>query len=168
MIISLIILIISFLLDGLMSNYITNNIINISLFSTVYTVIALVIIYKFFSNDKKYLTLISIFGLLFDIVYTNSLFLNSFTFFIIGIVIIFLTNKFASNIINNIVLSLISVFLYYIITSIILFLINYNNFNTYLIFKILYSSIIMTTIYSFISLIIIDILDKKISFKLVK
>lgn len=168
MIISTIILIISFLLDGIMSYYLTSNTTFVSIFSTIYTVIALVIIYKFFSNEKKYLFFCVLFGLLFDITYTNTFIFNAFLFFIIGINIILLNTKLANNIFNNTIFSLISIFLYYILSNIILIFINYTSFNTYLLFKILINSILMTIIYSLICTIIVDKLNKKFNFKIVK
>ena len=85
MIIYLIILLISFFLDGIMSNYFTSINLHISLFNTIYSVIAFSCIANYFSNKKKYIILIGLTGLCFDIVYTNTFLLNVFIFIILGL-----------------------------------------------------------------------------------
>ena len=97
MIVIIVYTIISFLLDGLLSNYMSINIINPSYFRTIYSVISLVIIFNYFDNDTKYLKILLILGILFDIVYTNTFLLNIIIFLIIYIIIkkinIFITNN---------------------------------------------------------------------------
>ena len=71
MIISIIYLVISFLLEGIMSNIFPSTLSNISYFTTIYIIISFAIIYPYFDNDKKFFILIFIFGILFDILYTD-------------------------------------------------------------------------------------------------
>lgn len=168
MIIYLVILFISFLLDGVMSNYFVVLPTHISFFNTIYTIIALVIISSYFSNIKRYLLLASLFGLLFDITYTNTLFLNVIVFLIIGLNVIWFNSKLPSNILNNTIISVISVSFYYILTYSILLTVNYFNINITLLFHILSCSIIMTIIYSVILSFTIFKLDKKHEFKIIK
>ena len=100
MITYLIILLISFFLDGIMSNYFTSINLHISLFNTIYTVIALSCIANYFSNKKKYIILIGLTGLCFDIVYTNTFLLNVFIFIILGLNVILLNSKLPNNILS--------------------------------------------------------------------
>ena len=60
MIISIIYLVISFLLEGIMSNIFPSTLSNISYFTTIYVIIAFGIIYPYFDNDKKFFILIFI------------------------------------------------------------------------------------------------------------
>ena len=83
MIISIIYLVISFLLEGIMSNIFPSTLSNISYFTTIYIIISFAIIYPYFDNDKKFFILIFIFGILFDILYTSTIFVNTFIFIII-------------------------------------------------------------------------------------
>ena len=62
MILTIIYLIFSFILESFMSNIFTSTFSSISVFSTIYTIIALVIVYPFFYNDKKYYTRINKFN----------------------------------------------------------------------------------------------------------
>ena len=94
MVISIIYLIFSFILDNFMSNIFSSTLSNISYFTTIYIVISFVILYSYFSNERKYYLLLIIFGLLFDILYTGTFVFNMTLFFIIGIVIKMLNNVF--------------------------------------------------------------------------
>ena len=64
--------IISFLLDGIISNIIPFNLVDPSYFKTIYSVISLVIIYNYFDNHQKYLKILITLGIFFDIVYILS------------------------------------------------------------------------------------------------
>ena len=81
-----------------MANIFSSTLTDISLFTTIYTVIALVVIYPQFNNYKKYYILVFIFGFLFDMVYTSTFFLNTFIFIVLSLLISFLYNLFPENI----------------------------------------------------------------------
>ena len=83
MIIIVLYLIFSFILDGLVSNYLGFELLNLSYFKTIYIVVALVITYNYFNTPKKYLYIILLTGALFDIVYTNTFMLNIIIFLLI-------------------------------------------------------------------------------------
>lgn len=146
----ILILILSFLLDGIVSHYVNLSFSSISLFTTVYSCIALVSVQYFFTDSKKYYLCCFILGLLFDIVYTSTFILNAFTFTLIGMVSRRLYNHLTYNFINNIFISYIGIFIYYVFTNFILVIVEYLNFNIKLIFDILWHSIIMSIIYSLV------------------
>ena len=154
--------IISFLLDGLLSNYMSINIIDPSCFRTIYSVISLVIIFNYFDNDTKFLKILLIIGILFDIVYTNTFLLN-----IIIFLIIYLINKkinifIPNNLFTINLKSFLSITIYHTLSYIILLLANYQNYPFKYLLLILSRSIIMTIIYTTISYLLI----KKIYFKI--
>lgn len=62
MIIAIVTLVISFLYEGFISNYITSYFNNYNIFTTLYTLIALVVLLPYFANKKKYYILLLIFG----------------------------------------------------------------------------------------------------------
>lgn len=162
MIIAITYVIISFLLDGLISNLLPFNLIDPSYFKTIYSIVSLVIIYNYFDNQKKYLSILIVLGLFFDIVYTNTFILNIVIFFAIYIVLSYLDYIIPTNIITVNLKSIACVFSYHILTYIILLLANYNNYQIKLLGLILLRSIIMTIIYTTISYIVIDkIYDNK-------
>ena len=98
MIVSIIYLIISLLLEVIMSNFFQTTLNSISIFTTIYTIIALVIIYPYFNNERKYFILVVASGLLFDILYTSSFIFNLVLFLIVGIVIKTLYSILSENI----------------------------------------------------------------------
>lgn len=119
-----------FILDGIISNYF--------FFPTI-------LIY-FYYNKNRYPFLI---GLLYDIVYTNILFLNAFLFSFISYLI-----KKAKG--KNIVYFIIIIIIYYILLYLILLILKYNTFN-YKQLLLLVKQILINTI----TIIIINIIHKK-------
>ena len=152
--------IVSFLLDGLVSNFISGSIHNSSMFNTIYSVIALVIIYNYFDNNSKFLKILFVLGILFDIVYTNTFLLNIFIFIVIYIILGMINNYIPNNIFTINVKTLLAVFIYHILSYIILSIANYDSYS-YILLMVLPRSVIMTIIYTSFSYIMI----KKIYFK---
>ncbi len=168
MIVSIIYIIISFILENIMSNIFVTTLNNVSTFTTIYTIIALVVIYPYFASDKKYFLLVIIFGFLFDTIYTSTILLNLTIFLVISLLIKTLNNIISDNIIMTNIISLISVATYHILTFIILNIVTSKSYSIILLGKILTHSIIMTIIYTSISYIIIKYLYSRLSIKQIK
>lgn len=168
MIIVSIYLILSFLFDGISSLYISYNLISPSIFMTLYTVVSLVVIYPYFENKKRYLYILLIMGILFDLVYTNTVLINVVIF-----VLIYLFNKLLDEVFpNNIFLinikSYLAVILYYTLTYIILILTNYVSYPVSMLFRIYYSNIIMSVIYTTISYFVLKYLTNRFNIREIK
>ena len=71
-IVSVISLLFSLFLQGLVSNFQSYTMHDLSIFSAVYMLLTLVVLQPYFENDKKFLILIIIFGVLLDITYSNT------------------------------------------------------------------------------------------------
>jgi len=155
MIVIIIYLIISFLLDSIISLYIPASLTTLSYFKTIYTLVSLVVIFNYFENSKKYLIIAIILGALFDTVYTNTFLLN----IVIFIVVYFLLTELDYIIPNNLftinIKSLSSLYTYHILTYIILLLTHYNSYSFSILLNILMKSTIMTIIYTTISYLLI-------------
>ena len=166
---SIILLIISFLLQGILSNFLAYTSGAISIFSTIYVLITLLLLYPYFENNKKkFLILLVIFGGLTDLVYCNTFLLNISIFYMTykfsNIFHIFLPyNLFTINFSN-----LLSIFLYHILTFLLLSLLKYDNYTFLMLTKILASSIIMTIIYTTISYLFIKLIREKKELKEIK
>ncbi len=143
--------IVSFLLDGLLSNHINTNIINPSYFMTIYSLISLIVIYNYFENEKKYLYILLVTSILFDIVYTNTLFLNVFIFLIIYLIIKRINYYIPNNLLTINIKSILAITIYHTMTYILLLLANYYSYSFKLLGIILSRSIIMTIIYTSLS-----------------
>ena len=161
MIIIIIYTIISFLLDGLISNYVSINIINPSYLRTIYTIVPLVIAYNYFDNDTKYLKILLVLGILFDIVYTNTFLLNIIIFLMIYLIIKKINLFIPNNILTINIKALLSLTVYHVLSYLILLLANYHHYPINILLLILSRSIIMTIIYTTISYLLL----KKIYFK---
>ena len=155
MIVIIIYLIISFLLDSIISLYIPASLTTLSYFKTIYTLVSLVVIFNYFENSKKYLIIAIVLGALFDTVYTNTFLLN----IVIFIVVYFLLTELDYIIPNNLftinIKSLSALYAYHILTYIILLLTHYNSYSFSILLNILMKSTIMTIIYTTISYLLI-------------
>ena len=168
MIISIIYLVVSFLLEGIMSNIFPSTLSNISYFTTIYIIISFAIIYPYFDNDKKFFILIFIFGILFDILYTSTIFVNTIIFIIIGIDIKILYNVLPENVFMTNIISYIGIIIYHILSFIILMITGYMDYSIILLFNIIIHSIFMTIIYTSISYFVIKFIYNKFDIKYIK
>ena len=155
MIIIIIYTIFSFLIDAIMSNFVNTLMINPSYFRTIYSVISLVIIYNYFDNDNKYLKILVILGILFDIVYTNTFLLNVFIFLVIYFIIRGINNYIPNNLFTINIKSLLAIMTYHVLSFLILLLAHYESYTVNHLFLILTRSIIMTVIYTSASYLLI-------------
>ena len=168
MIISIIYLVISFLLEGIMSNIFPSTLSNISYFTTIYVIIAFGIIYPYFDNDKKYFILIFIFGVLFDILYTSTIFVNTFIFIVIGIVIKILYNILSDNVFMTNIISYIGIIVYHVLSFVILMFTGYGDYSIIILFNIIIHRIFMTIIYTSISYFVMKFIYNKFDIKYIK
>lgn len=167
-VLSVILLVISFFLQGIVSNFLSYTTDSISIFSTVYVLITLLLIYPHFDNKKKYLLILVITGWLVDLVYCNTFLLNISIFYIVykfsSLFHFFLPyNLFTVNVSN-----LLGVFIYHVLSFLILGLLGFDDYTFMMLFKMLGCSIIMTVLYTTVSYLIIDIMKKRIELKEVK
>ena len=147
---------ISILLESALSIYLKG------IYLPLFSVVCLVLIYPFFNNDnKKFLMYASSFGLFYDIVMTDTLFLNFFVFFLVGIIIIFINEKVTNNFVIVVVMSAIAIFFYRLITMIILFLVGYMYFDFNVLFLSIKESLVSNLIYAFVCYLILDYISKR-------
>lgn len=128
--ISTIIIVFSFVLDGLLSIYKEPIVLNILSFKPLFTIVSLVLISPFFyKHSWSYYKVCIITGLVYDLLYTNTLILNALLFLLIGFIIRKIYSFFNSSLISGILLNLIIISFYHVISYIILFFIGYLSFN---------------------------------------
>lgn len=150
----ILILIISFYLEGILSSI--GNIL------PLFTLISLIIIYPYLYNLKKdYYKICFIIGLLYDVAYTDTLFLNAFIFLIIGFFIIKINIIMTNNIFNVALISLIVVILYRILVFIILIFINYIDIDINSFFVSIINSLFINILYGMLLYKITDLISKK-------
>ena len=139
------ILLVSFFLDGVVSFIFNNNI----LFNSLFSLMSLIIVFRYYKRreDLKYLITISFVGLLIDIVYTDTLFLNAGIYLIIGIVIVKYYKFFTYNLLNSIILSIIIISLYRLLNFLVLSNTGIINIDFYKLVESIYSSLFLNLIY---------------------
>ena len=83
--ISVLIIIISFLLDGILTNFLPYMVNDLSYFTPLFTVVSIFLIYPFYQKkEKKYYITVLLLGIFYDLFYTNLLFFNAMLFLMIA------------------------------------------------------------------------------------
>lgn len=161
-----IVLIISFILEGIFTNLVSIN----SLFIPLFTITSLIMLYPYFNNKKNnynynYIITTAITGIFYDIAYTNSLFVNTFAFVICGLLVILINNYVTPNILSRNCTNLVIIISYRIITYFILCIFGYMHFNESILLKGIYSSLILNIIFGIILYFLCDKLNKKLNIR---
>ena len=168
MIVCIVYLIISFLLENIMASIFPATLGSVSYFTTIYTIISLVVIYPYFVNEKKYYILVIVFGALFDILYTSTLLINIVFFLLLAVVIKLLNTFIPNNILTINVISILCIIIYHVLSFVLLNLETSQTYDLILLGKIISHSILMTIIYTSISYIVIRFIYNKFDIKMVK
>ena len=153
----ILLLVISFFLDGYISTLINNN----SLFNPIFSVVFIVLAYSSFNDKKKLLGCCLLLGLLYDMTFTQTLFLNVGIFIILGYVAILFNRYIPDNFFNKFILLNILIILYRTLTYIFLVLTLKLQFEFNILFQSIYRSIIINYIYFIIVTFILFIIEKK-------
>ena len=162
MLVSIIIIIISFILDGVLTNFLPYGVENISLFTPLLTIVALVVIYNFFYHEeKKYYILSFIVGILYDLFYTNLLFLDGLLFLLIAFVITKIYKLVGFNYIWIALDILFSIIIYECSFALVIVIFNLIPMTIYRLLYKIGHSIILNIIYGEILYFIIKLLPKK-------
>lgn len=158
----IIIMIISLILDGVITNYLPFMVDNLSLFTPLFTLVSIFIIYPFYrKKEKQYYITIFILGLIYDLLYTNLLFFNAVIFVFIGFIIRIIVKNFEVDYIKIIIYIVILITLYESLTAGVLLVFNIVPITAgKLLYKISHS-LLLNIIYAEILFIIIKKLPKK-------
>ena len=157
------IIILSFILEGLFSNLISHN----SLLMPLFSLISLLVLWPYFNcNNKRFIIVSIIVGLFYDIIYTDSIFVNTFMFLLLSIFIIKINEYVNYNLLNMCLLSIVSICLYRILSYLLLCMVGYLNFDEIILIRGIYRSLIINIIYSIILYFSTNYIGKK--FKLRK
>ena len=162
MIISLIIVIISLLLDGILSNFLPYLYTNLSIFTPLLTLVSIFMIYPFFKKkEKNYFILIFIVGIIYDLLYTNLLFFNGVLFITIGLLIKYIYKTYEITPLRLILYIVILITSYETLTSIILLIYNVVPVTFYKMFYKIINSLLLNIIYGELIYLIIKLIPNK-------
>ena len=158
----IILMTISLLLDGILTNFLPFLVNDLTLFTPMFTLVIIFLIYPFYKkHDNKFFITLFILGIIYDLFYTDLLFLNAVLFLIIGIVVKYIYKYFEVNFYKLILYTILIIIFYESLTGLILFIFNVVPVT---IDKVIYKithSIILNIIYIEIMYLIIKLLPKK-------
>lgn len=139
------ILVISFLLDNLISFFLNTNL----LFNPLLSLVSLIIIFRYYhrKDENKYLITSFVLGLVYDIVCTDTVFLNAGIYLLLSLFIIKFYKIFSYNLLNSAILLIIGIIIYRSITFLVLSNFNFISFNLYHLLQSISSSLILNLLY---------------------
>lgn len=152
----IILIIISFILDGIFSSF-------SNIFFPLFALSSLIIVYIY---NKKNILHSVIMGLLFGIIFTPYFYIECICYYICFKFISYFFKRVPYNLINVLILTFLNIILYRTINFIILVISNVIVFDFNILFKSIYSSIIINLIYISIVYFIFNKIRNKKSFSL--
>ncbi len=156
------ILLFSLIFDGLLTNYLPFLVNDLSWFTPLFTLTSILIIYPFYrKKETKYYILIFIVGIIYDLLYTNLLFLNAILFLIIALISKIIHKNFQINFFKIIIYTIIIVSLYESLTALIIIIFNLVPMTFYKLFYKITHSLIINIIYIEFIYLILKIIPKK-------
>ena len=158
--IPLIILILSFILDGILTNFLPY--IELSLFTPLLTLVSIFLIYPFYKKTElRYFVTLIILGILYDLFYTNLLFFNAILFLINGFITKIIYKNLDINFIKLIIYIIGIIIIYELTTGLIIFIFNLVPITiTKILYKITHS-ILLNVIYAELIYLVLKIIPKK-------
>ena len=154
--------IISLLLDGILTNFLPYLENDLSLFTPLLSVITIFLIVPFYRKDeKKYLINVFIYGIIYDLFYTNLLFWNAFIFLIIALIAIFIYKNYEINFLKIIIPLIVIITSYELINASIIWIFQLVPITfSKVIYKITHT-LLLNIIYGELIYIILKIIPKK-------
>lgn len=160
-----IILIFSFLFETMFTNIVTID----SFLIPLFLLTSLSILYPYFKKNKLTFFIASVIcGFFYDIMVTNSPFINTISFGICSGIIVLSYNYMNYNIVNSNFINVIIIMIYRIVSYLLLFIIDFIKFNRNNLLQGIYNSILVNIIYGVILYIVIDLISKIFNIKRVE
>ena len=159
---SIIILLISLILDGILTNFLPYLVGDLSIFTPLFTLTVIFLIYPLFRKKEiHYFILVFITGIIYDLLYTNLLFFNACLFLIMALISSFIYKKLEVDYLKLIIYLILVIILYETFTGIVLAIFNIVPVTiSKIIYKITHS-LIINIIYGELIYLIIDKLPNK-------
>jgi rod shape-determining protein MreD len=162
-----IILLISFMLDGLLSIYQAIPIFGIIFLKPMFTIVSLTLIYpKYLKKYQSYYKTCFLVGFIYDMLYTNTFPLNTLFFPLMGFIVQKLYIYIQKNLINGILINLIIVTIYHVTFFVILSMIGYLSFSFSLLSYDFFSILLTNTIFYIILYIFINKKKRNIKYNI--
>lgn len=161
--IPIIIIIISIILDGLLTNFLPYLVNDLSIFTPLFTVTILLLIYPFYrKNNKLYYITAFITGFIYDSFYTNMLFFNAIIFLLISFIAKFIYKNYEVSYLRLILYIIVMISSYEVLTGLIIFIFKLVPITLYKVFYKIEHSLIINIIYGELIYFILNIIPKKL------
>ncbi len=152
-------LIVSFCFDGIISNFIP---LHSQLLIPLLTLMSLLIVYPYFNHhEDDYLKVAGVLGLCYDIVFTDTVFLNCVLFLLVALFIRLLNEWFSNNIFSVGLMAILVITFARILEYSILSLVGFFAFDWMYLFQGIYSSILLNVIYVMLLYVVTDKISRK-------
>lgn len=154
----MILLIVSFILDSIVSSVISIN----SYLLPAFTLVSLAFIYpNYKKNNTCYIALALLSGLLYDICFSSSLYINTLSFLAVSALIILIYHYINNNIFSFTLVNVLVISLYRFISYIIYILVSYKSFNINSVFTSIIHTLTLNIIYGILLYFICNFIKKK-------
>lgn len=152
-----IIIIISFLLEGIVSNFVPIN----GFLAPLFTLVALIIIYPLFDEITEYYKYAFVTGLAYDLFYTDTILFHAIIFCFMAFIITRLNLVLSDNYLNILVIMGICILIYRVITYGLLLLVSSMEFDFMALILSILKSLIINLIYSALLFFVVKRRKKK-------
>lgn len=156
-----IVIVLSFLLEIIFSNIVSST----SLFIPLFFIVSLVFIYPYFKSKLYFIIVCAICGLIYDLGFLNTAFINTLCFTFIGLMIMFIHSYMNYNLVSTNIVNVIIIIFYRLVTYLLLCLTAYTNFHMLTLFRGIYSSLIINIIYGIGLYLVLELISKKFNIK---
>lgn len=154
----IVILIVSFVLESVISNFFSVN----SFFVSLFSLTALIAVYPLFEEEKsQYFISAWLLGLAYDLIYTDTIIFQAFLFLLIAYLVTLLRTVLSDNLLNLIVVLLICIISYRTVNYFSLIITGNLDFNFMNFLASIYKSIILNVIYCLCLSWIVNIIKRK-------
>lgn len=153
----IIIVIVSFLLEGVISNFISIN----GYLAPLFTLVSLIMIYPLFEESINYYKYAFLTGLAYDLFYTDTIIFHAIIFCFMAFIIMRLNLVLSDNFINVLIIIALSILVYRVLTYGLLVFINSMDFDFKVLGFSILKSMILNLFYGSVLFVLIQKFKKK-------
>lgn len=154
-------LVLSFLLEIIFSNIVSST----GIFVPLFFIVSLVIVYPYFKSKLYFIITCLICGIVYDLGFFNTTFINTICFTLSGLFIMNLHSYINYNLVSTLIVNTIILIINRILSYLFLCLIAYNKFHILTLFRGIYSSLLINIIYGVILFITLEFISRKFNVK---
>ena len=156
-----IIIVISFLLEGIVSNFVPIN----GFLAPLFTLVALIIVYPLFDEVSEYYKYAFVTGLAYDLFYTDTILFHAIIFCFMAFIITRLNLVLSDNYLNILVIMGICILIYRVVTYSLLVLVSTMAFDFMALIISVLKSLIINLIYSALPFLVVKKCQRKYKYK---